>query len=70
MLISEIYEYNNTYHHKFNTNNFKKELEKNYMKIQLNRLKSRVINNLLSDIEDGCSWFNEYGYIGYDYSII
>jgi hypothetical protein len=66
MVINKIYEYDNTYHHKYNTNNFKKELENMYMKIQIKQCKYKVIGYILSIIDNECIWFNEYGYIGND----
>jgi hypothetical protein len=66
MLINKIYEYDNTYHNKFNTNNFKKELQNMYMKTKIKGCKNQVIDYILSFIDDGCLWFNEYGYTGDD----
>jgi len=66
MLINKIYEYDNTYH-KYNTNNFKKELENMYMKLKIKQCKNEVIDYILSFIDDECLWFNEYGYKGYHY---
>jgi len=68
MLINEIYEYDSTYHNKYNTNNFKKELENMYMKIRSKQCKNKVIDYLLSTIDDECIWYNEDGYIGDDES--
>jgi hypothetical protein len=64
VLISKIYGYDNTYHNKFNTNEFRNQIKDMYMNINSKNYKKIVIDVLLSYNDDECLWKNEFGYIG------
>ena len=63
VLISKIYEYDNTYRI-FGTSQFKNDLRQNWIKYKIKRCKYEILNYMECLIEDECIWMNEYGYIG------